>query len=120
MSTRMMINDYAGVTVVTFTDTSLLEAAQIEQIARELYHLADQQNKQKIILDFSKVKTMSSQGIGVLLNLSKKLAGIKGALALCAVRPEIKKIFSITGLDKQFAFHPDDRSALSAWKVNVT
>jgi anti-anti-sigma factor len=116
----MLINDYAGVTVVTFTDSSILETGAIDQIAKDLYFLVDSQAKQKIILDFSKVKSMSSQGLGVLISLNKKLAAIKGGLALCGVRPEIKKLFSITGLEKEFKFHADDRAALSAWKVNVS
>jgi len=114
------MNDYAGVMVVTFTDSSILDATAIEQIAKDLYYLVDNQAKQKIILDFSKVKSLSSQGLGILINLKKKLAVIKGTMALCAVRPEIKKLFSLTGLEKEFAFHADDKSALSAWKVNVS
>jgi anti-anti-sigma factor len=119
-SSHILINDYAGVTVVTFIDSSILEAVVIDQIAKDLFHLVDHQNKQKIILDFSKVRSMSSQGLGLLLTLNKKLAAIKGGLALCGIRPEIKKIFTITGLEKDFSFYPDDKSALSAWKVNVS
>ena len=119
-SSRLLINDYAGVTVVTFTDSSILEASAIDSIAKDLYHLVDAQAKLKVILDFGKVKTMSSQGLGMLINMNKKLTAIKGSLALCGVRPEIKKLFSLTGLEKEFKFHADDKTALSAWKVNVS
>ena len=119
-SSRMLMNDYAGVMVVTFTDSSILESAAIEQIAKDLYFLVDNQARQRIILDFSKVKSLSSQGLGILINMKKKLTDIKGRLALCGVRPEIKKLFNLTGLEKEFDFHADDRSALSAWKVNVS
>ena len=118
-SAHLLIADYAGVTVVTFTESTILEASAIDQIARDLYFLVDNQSKQRIILDFSKVRSMSSQGLGILINLQKKLAAIKGDMALCAVRPEIKKLFGITGLDKEFKFHADDKAALKAWKVNV-
>ncbi len=119
-SSRLLINDYAGVTVVTFTDSSILEAGAIDSIAKDLYHLVDAQAKLKVILDFSKVKTMSSQGLGMLINLNKKLAAIKGSLAMCGVRPEIRKLFTLTGLEKEFKFYADDKAALGAWKVNVS
>jgi anti-anti-sigma factor len=119
-SSHILINDYAGVTVVTFTESRILDAVAIGEIAKDLYHLVDDQARGKVLLDFSKVTSMSSQGLGMLVNLNKKLAAIKGSLALCGLRPEIKKLFAITGLEKDFKFHADDKAALAAWKVNVS
>ena len=76
----ILIQDYAGVSVVTFTDTSLLDAATISQLGDALYELVDKQNKQKLILDFSSVRFLSSQTLGVLLTLSKKCQAIKGRM----------------------------------------
>lgn len=119
-SSHILIADYAGVAVVTFTDSKILDASAIDQIAKDLYHLVDDLAKQKVLLDFAKVTSMSSQGLGMLVNLNKKLAAIKGGLAMCGMRPEIKKLFSITGLEKDFKFYADDKAALSAWKVKVS
>jgi len=60
-----------------------------------------------------------SPGLGSLINLKNKLAAIKGELALCGIRPEIRKLFSLTGLEKDFRFHPDDAAALAVWNVRV-
>ncbi len=116
---HMSVEDYAGVTVVKFTDTSILDAGMINQIARELYSLTDQQHKQKLILDFSHVKFLSSQTLGILVTLNEKVRAIKGSLRLCGLRKELLKVFQITNLDKLFEFHPDDASALATFNVRV-
>ncbi len=118
-STRLRVEDYAGVTLVTFNDSSILDNATIEQIGKDLYHLVDDEKKQKIIVDFSNVKFLSSHALGVLLTLHKKTLSIKGALSLCGVRKELMKVFSLTDLDKIFKFYPDDTTALAAHNVRL-
>jgi anti-sigma B factor antagonist len=118
-ASRLLIQDFAGVTVVTITDANIIDATVIDGIGKELYTLVDVQNKRQMILDFTKVKTLSSHSLGVLLTLKKKVAEIKGTLVLCAVRKEISKIFMLTGLDKQFTFFPDDAAALDSFGVRV-
>lgn len=119
-TSHIVVNDYAGVCVVTFADSALLEARTIEQVAKDLYHLVDSLNKQKIILDFSAIKTFSSLGLGVLLTMKKKLLATKGELALCGVRPEIMKLFSLSQLEREFMFFPDDAAALKACGIRVS
>jgi anti-sigma B factor antagonist len=116
---RIVIEDYAGVTVVTFSDSSILDSLVIDQLGKDLYHLTDTLNKQKLVLDFSNVKFLSSQVLSLLLTLNKKAAAIKGTLVLCSLRPELMKIFTITNLDKLFKFHKDDAAALASFGVNL-
>lgn len=118
-SARLSIEDYAGVTVVTFMDSSLLDSAVIETVANDLFHLVDNQNKQKIILDFSSVRLLSSQILGVLTSLNRKCDEIKASLALCGVRKELMRVFTLTGLDKLLQFYPKDADALAAFGVRV-
>ncbi len=116
---HLLIEDYAGVTVVTVTDTALLDAHAIEAFGQEVYQLVDKQNKQKLILDFSNVRFLSSQALGVLLTIKKKCEAIKGRFVLCALREELMKVFKITQLDKLFDFYRDDSAALASFNVNV-
>ncbi len=115
----MLIEDYAGVTVVTFTDSSILDAGTIDQMGRDLYYLTDQQNKQKLVLDFSNVKFLSSHALGVLLTLRKKVEEIKGSMVISGLRKELSKLFTLTGLEKTFTFYPDDQKALESFGVRV-
>jgi anti-anti-sigma factor len=119
MTSRLLVEDYAGVTLVTFTDSSILDNATIEQIGKDLYQLVEVQNKQKIVVDFSNVKFLSSHALGVLLTLQKKTIAHKGSVDLCGVRKELMKIFTLTDLDKIFKFYPDDEAALAAHNVRL-
>jgi anti-sigma B factor antagonist len=117
--TSLLTEDYAGVTLVTFTDTSILDGAVIEELGKALYQLVDQQNKRRVVLDFSNVKFLSSHALGVLLTLYKKAREIKGEVVLCGLRADLKKVFTLTNLDKVFQFFPDDAAALASFGVRV-
>lgn len=117
---RLVIQNYADVTVVTFQDTSILEMRIIDQIGQDLYELTDKQNKQKLILDFTNVQFLASHTLGVLLNLNKKARAINGQMVMCSLRKELMKLFTITNLDKIFKFFPTDKEALAHFGVHVT
>jgi anti-anti-sigma factor len=116
---RIVVQSYADVTVVTFSDSSILDAATIDQIGKELYRLVDEQNKQKLILDFSAVQFLASLTLGVLMTLNRKMQAIKGKLVFCGLKKELMKVFTITNLDKLFKFYPDDAAALKSFDVHV-
>lgn len=116
---NLLTEDYAGVLLVTFTDSSILDGAVIEQIGRELYRLTDEQHKRKLVLNFANVHLLSSHALGVLVTLHKKSKEIDGEMVFCGMKPELKKVFSITSLDKVFKFFPDDAAALASFGVRV-
>ncbi len=118
-ASRIVVQEYAGVTVVTFNDSSILDSATIDQLGKDLYHLTDTLNKQKLIVDFCNVKFLSSQVLGVLITLNKKAAAIKGTLVFCGLKSDLMKVFTITSLDKLFKFFPDDAAALKHFGVYV-
>lgn len=118
-ASRLLVEDYAGITLVTFTDSSILDNATIDQIGKDLYRLVDEESKQKLIIDFSSVKFLSSHALGIILTLHKKTKGVNGSLCLCGVRKELMKVFTLTDLDKIFKFYPDDKTALAAHHVNL-
>ena len=116
---RMLIEDYAGVTVVTLLEPSILDAVKIDALAKDLYNLTDTLNKQKLILDLSNVKLLSSQFLGVLATLHRKAAAIKGAVVLCGVRNELTKAFKMTGMDALLKMFPSDKAALESFGVRI-
>lgn len=86
--------------LVDFQHQSILDAPVIEAIGRQLYAMVDDLARKKIILDFSKVRFLSSQMLGVLITLYKKSKAIRGQVVLVGVRPEILKVFAIMKIDK--------------------
>lgn len=101
------------VTIVTFQESSILDTLQIEQIGASLYELVDERNSRKLVLDFTKVQFLSSSALGVLITLRKKSDAIKGRLILAGLRKEIRKVFTISRLDKLFEFAEDEQAALA-------
>lgn len=117
---HLVVEDYAGVSVVTFTDTALLDSVMIEEVAKQLYRLVDDQNKQKLILDLSSVKLLSSQALGVFMMLRQKSTAIKGEVAYCGLRKDLMKVFKLMGLDKVLKFYKNDAAALKSFNVKVS
>jgi anti-sigma B factor antagonist len=112
---RLLVQGIGDVSIVNFQDASILEAPLVQRIADELYSMADAQARRKIVLDFTNVRFLSSQTLGVMLTLQKKCQAIKGKVVLCGMRPDLLKMFKITGLEKMFEFYSDETKALDAF-----
>src|SRR5688572_30375101 len=102
-------------TVVEFTSASLMDPIELEQIAQQLYKLVDEQDKRRMILDFEKVQYLSSQAIGILLALQKKLSGLKkSSLVLCGVGARLMELLRITRLDRVLTIKPSQKEAIKS------
>jgi anti-anti-sigma factor len=99
--------------VVQFTTESLMNPLELERIGQGLYRLVDELNKRQVVLDFEKVKYLSSQAIGIILTLNKKLSQFKdGAFVLCGVGPQLLQLLKITRLDKLLTIKPSQAEAV--------
>lgn len=100
----LRLEETEGVTVVSFRDASILDALCIQRIGRELYEIVDSLGRKKIVLDFSDVRFLSSQALGVLLTLRRKADKNGATVLLAGIRPELYRVFQITNLEKLFSF----------------
>jgi anti-sigma B factor antagonist len=113
--TQTNIHQIGQVTVVEFLSPSLMDPMELEQMAAQLYHLVDQQNRHVIVLDFEKVEYLASQAIGILLALHKKLSAIKGnQLVLCGVGARLMELLRITRLDRVLKLKPTQSEAIKS------
>jgi len=55
---------------------------------------------QKVIFDFNNVAFMDSSGIGMLIGRYKLVSSLGGSLYMINVKPNVKKIFEISGVLK--------------------
>ncbi len=117
-ATEFLVTNIRGVTVVVFQSPSILDSMEVETIGKRLYPLVDEQARRKIVLDFSQVRFLSSQVLGVLINLHKKAQKINGELIICGLHPELGKVFKITRLDKLLKFAKDEEAALNEFGVS--
>lgn len=99
------------VAIIEFREASLMDPLVLERSAERLYQLIEQEDHRKIILDFSAVQYMSSQAIGIVMNMQKKLGVIKGRQILCGVGPRLQELLRITNLDKVLLTKSTQREA---------
>ncbi|HOW71605.1 MAG TPA: STAS domain-containing protein [Phycisphaerae bacterium] len=108
----LLVQTLRDVTVATINDTAIVDAPRLEAMAAGLYALVDDRACKKLIIDFTRVKSMSSSAMSTLIELRKKIQAIKGRLVLCGLRTELQQLFRITGVNKLFDIHPTEQEAL--------
>ncbi len=56
----------------------------------------------RLVVDFKNVDYLSSAALRVLLMITRRLVRAHGRLVLCAMSDDLKKVFSISGFDRDF------------------
>ena len=113
MSPHFIIQPIEKYTVVEFRTASLMDPLVLEEIGKSLYQLVDEQDKRMLILDFSAVEYLSSQAIGIILTLNKKLSTLKHtSFVLCGVGPKLMELLKITRLDRVLKVKPTQKEAI--------
>jgi anti-anti-sigma factor len=67
------------------------------------------------LLDFSAVESLSSAVLAALLSLRKALLAQGGRLALCGLRPELREVFAITGMEGSMNLYGTEQEALQSF-----
>ncbi len=100
-------------TVVEFRTASLMDPVVLEDIGKSLYYLVDAEDRRLMVLDFEQVQYLSSQAIGIILTLNKKLSALKNkSFVLCGVGPKLMELLKITRLDKVLTVKPSQKEAV--------
>src|SRR5215212_2542048 len=111
---RQQIGDY---TVIEFITPSLMDPVVLENAAQALYKIIDEEDKRKIVMDFEKVQYLSSQAIGIVLAMHKKLNSLKNSrLILCSVGPKLMELIKLTRLDRLLTIKATQKEAVNVWQ----
>lgn len=110
---RISLAESGAVTVVTFNDSKIIDEQAIQELGQELINLVEQDERGKIVLNFSAVEFLSSAALGKLISFEKKARTKKTQLVLTNIRPEIYEVFAITKLTKLFTIKDDEADALA-------
>ncbi len=90
------------VTVITFTTESLMNSGELERIGDGLGR-AVEAGGPGLLLDCTRVRYLSSQAIGMLLGLRKKVTQKGGGkLVLRGVGPQLMELLRIASLHRVF------------------
>lgn len=109
--------DFRGAVVVAMlTDEKILEEEQLQGLEGSFLPLIEQTPGIQLIIDFSKVKFLTSSVLGLLIRISKKVYEKNGTLRLCSISPKILDVFRITRLDKIFDIQRDVDNAMIGLK----
>lgn len=109
---RIFVEDDERAAVVTFSDTEILDSLLVQEIQDELLRLIDELGRNRLILDFSDVRMLSSSMLGVLIRVHHRIVAARGKLVLCRIADSILEVFRITNLDKVFEIVSNRETAL--------
>ncbi|HEX8341881.1 MAG TPA: STAS domain-containing protein [Tepidisphaeraceae bacterium] len=108
-----LLSNIEGWTVVEFRTASLMDPVQLERVGEALYRLVDAEDRRLVIMDFANVQYISSQAIGIVLTMNKKLSSLKRSkLVLCGVGAKLMELIKITRLDRILTIKPTQREAV--------
>ena len=111
------VNQIEDYTVVEFQTPSLMNPTDLERIGAALYRLVDEEDRRYLLLDFERVKYLSSQAIGIVLTLNKKLGQAKdSSFVLVGVGPSLMQLLKITRLDRILTIKPTQAEGVKVRK----
>jgi len=116
---RIETSQELGITVVTFIERKILEAAAIVELGEELLRLVEKDGTRDLLLDFSSVEFLSSAALNKLIILDKKVKSKSGQLKLCGMTPEIREVFVITRLNQLFDIVDTREKAMAGFRRAV-
>jgi anti-anti-sigma factor len=64
-----------------------------------------EEGEKKLLFDFSKMEYISSAGLRVLLMAAKRTGKMGGKTVLCALNPNVREVFDISGFSAIFSIY---------------
>jgi len=115
MAGEYMVTRIDKAHVIEFRVPSLMDALVLEEVGANLNKLVDEEDRRVLILDFSRVEYLSSQAIGIVIALHRKLTSLPHSrLLLCGVKPRLMELLRITRLDRVLTIKPTQSEAVNA------
>jgi anti-sigma B factor antagonist len=96
--------------LVVYGDADLHTAPEL----RERIRMAIDGGATNVVLDFSEVAFIDSTSLGVLLGCVRRLRELDGQMRLVVPRPDVRRTFELTLLDRVFPLDDSRADALDA------
>lgn len=113
---QLIVEQREGVSVIDFRNATVLDAKHVEAVNLELFDLVENQNHRRLVLNLGSVQLISSQTLGVFLNLRKKLDELEGTMVISGIDPKLYRVFKVTNLTGVFEFFEDTDKAIESLK----
>src|SRR4051794_6102128 len=102
------------VTVLWFTQRSLLGADLVDAIGARLLEAVRDFGCRRLVLNLGNVESMTTSMVGKLLALKRDVEAAGGRLALCELDPFLRQIFQVLNLTNAFALHDTEEAAVES------
>ena len=109
---NLVITNEDNVSIVSFNIPCISSASGIDQMSEQLRRYVTEKQPAKIVVDFDGVKFFSSQMLGLLVDLWRRVKEYGGTLLISGINSQLSRVFKITNLDRIFKFCPDKDQAL--------
>ena len=111
---QVIVSRNKSCVVVEIVTPSLMDSRELDTLAEDLYRLVDEQDSRRLLLDFGKVQFISSRAIGILANLHRATARLKGGLlVLCNCSPNLMQLLKIVKFDKLIPIKATQEDAIN-------
>jgi anti-sigma B factor antagonist len=100
------------VDLVRFTSSKLGTEAR-----EKLYEVLQGKTRPKIILNFDRIRVLSSAPIGMLVNFQKNVEASGGSLVLCELDPIVRDILRLTHVEGLFTIRDSEKDALDSFSA---
>lgn len=108
------VTEEQGILIVVINQTSIGGIAGVEQVGESLRTVICERQPHQLIIDFSSVRFFSSQMLGLLVDIWRRMKDTGGTLLISGINPQLTRVFRITHLDKIFDFYRDTQAAVEA------
>ena len=68
----------------------------------------------EMLLDCSGLESVTGAGMQTLLRLAREMRAARGKLAVCNLRPQVKEMFDVCGIENMIAIYEDRATARAA------
>lgn len=83
-----------------------------ENVRIKIDNKIDETGVKNLVLEFSDVSFMDSSGIGVVIGRYRKVSEYGGKVAIVGLRPEIRRVFELSGMFKIIKEYKDLENAI--------
>jgi anti-anti-sigma factor len=77
-----------------------IDIATAPELMRRLHEMIDRHPGHRIDVDFTRVTFVDSSGLGTLVAAQKRARAAGGEVGVTNLRPNLRTVFELTGLDK--------------------
>jgi len=98
--------------IIYFVASNVRELSDVQKISDEIEEIAYNYNIELLVINFAKLRQMTSGFLSRLITLNKSLRQMKIELRLCSMCPEVERAYTICKLQKLIPLYPTEEKAL--------